>query len=308
MTLLVGVDAGASHTEAVVADGALHVRGRSRGAPGAVRAGRAAAAAEAISAAVRKAIAQAGLTAAPDAVVVGAAGAGRDETRAELTKALAQALGTPPAMLVTTDAAIALEAAFGEGPGIVLLAGSGSIAYARDAGGGAWRAGGLGRDMGDEGSGYALARAALSAVGRAVDGRGPPTELTDRLMHATGTDAAPALVAWAQQASAHDVAALARPVCEAAVAGDGVARGLVEQAGRDLALHVAALVGRFPPDQTVRVALAGGLMRPGSPVREVLTELLAPDAPRVQLSEEEVDPPLGALRMAARLAGGEPGG
>jgi len=103
VTLLVGVDAGASHTEAVVADGALHVRGRSRGAPGAVRAGRAAAAAEAISAAVRKAIAQAGLTAAPDAVVVGAAGAGRDETRAELTKALAQALGTPPAMLVTTD-------------------------------------------------------------------------------------------------------------------------------------------------------------------------------------------------------------
>lgn len=301
MRLLVGVDAGASHTEAVVADQALRVLGRRRGAPGAVRSGCAAAAARAIGDTVRAAMEQAGLTAPPDAVVIGAAGAGSEETRGELSEALVRALGAQPTIRVTTDAAIALEAAFEEGPGIVLVAGSGSIAYARDARGGAWRAGGLGRDVGDEGSGYALARAALGVVQRAADGRAPETELTDRLMRASGTDSAAALDAWARQAAAHEVAALARPVCDAAVAGDGVARRLVEQAGRDLALHVAALVGRFQQDEAVRVALAGGLIRSGSPVREVLTGALAQNAPRIRVCEEEVDPPLGALRMAARL-------
>jgi glucosamine kinase len=302
MRLLVGVDAGASHTEAVVADEDLQVLGRHRGAPGAVRVGGAVASAEAIRDTVRGALDDAGLEASPDVVVVGAAGAGSDETRAELTEALAEVLGAQVTVRVTTDAAIALEAAFADRPGIVLLAGSGSIAFGRDAAGNVWRAGGLGREVGDEGSGYALARAALGAVGRAADGRAAATELTERLMQVTATDSAAALLAWAHQAAPHDVAALARPVGEAAVAGDAVARTLVEQAARDLALHVAALVGRFPPDEMVPVALAGGLVRPGSPVRDALVGLLTHDATRVDVSEEEVDPPLGALRLAARVA------
>ena len=303
MRLLVGVDAGASHTEAVVAHDDLRVLGRQRGTPGAIRAGGAAAAAEAIHDTVRGALDEAGLDAPPDVVLVGAAGAGSEQTRTELREALAEMLGARVTLRVTTDAAIALEAAFGEGSGIVLLAGSGSIAYGRDAAGNVWRAGGLGRQVGDEGSGYALARAALGAVGRAADGRAAETELTDRLMRATATDSAAALLAWAHQAGAHEVAALALPVGEAAVAGDAVARTLVEQAARDLALHVAALVGRFPPDEIVPVALAGGLIQPGSPVRDALVALLTHDATQVDVSEEDVDPPLGALRIAARLAG-----
>jgi glucosamine kinase len=301
MKLLVGVDAGASHSEAVVADETLRILGRGRGAPGAVRPGRAAAAATAIGDAVRRAMEPAALAAQPDVVVVGAAGAGTEAARAELTEALAEPLGTGVTVRVTTDAAIALEAAFAGAPGIVLLAGSGSIAFGRDTQDNVWRAGGLGRDVGDEGSGYALARAALGAVRQAADGRAAGTVLTERLMEVTAAGSTAALLAWARQAATHEVAALARPVCDAAVAGDEVAGTLVEQAGRDLALHVAALVGRFPQDETVSVALAGGLMHPGSPVRDVLAGLLAQDAPRVQVSDEEVDPPLGALRMAARL-------
>lgn len=301
--MLVGVDAGASHTEAVVADESLRSLGRWTGTPGAVQPGRAAVAALAIADAVRGALEAAGLAGAPDAVVVGAAGAGSTEIREELTAALVGALGERPAVGVTTDAAIALEAAFGDGPGIVLVAGSGSIAYARDAAGNAWRAGGLGRQVGDEGSGYALARAALAAVGQAADGRGPDTDLAARLMQLTGSDSVATLLGWARQATAPEVAALAQAVCDAAAGGDEVARGLVGQAARDLALHVAALVPRFPEGATVHVALSGGLMRRGSPVRAALAELLRRDAPRVELLEQEVDPPLGALRMAARLVG-----
>jgi glucosamine kinase len=268
-----------------------------------VRAGDAVAAAEATRDTVRGALNDAGIDASPDVVVVGAAGAGSETTRTELTEALADVLGAQVTVRVTTDAAIALEAAFADGPGIVLLAGSGSIAYGRDAAGNVWRAGGLGRDVGDEGSGYALARAALGAVGRAADGRAAETELTGRLMQVSATDSAAALLAWAHEAAAHQVAALALPVGEAAIAGDAVARTLVEQAARDLALHVAALVGRFPPDETVQVALAGGLVQPGSPVRDALVGLLTQDPSRVDLCDDEVDPPLGALRIAARVAG-----
>jgi glucosamine kinase len=302
MRLLVGVDAGASHTEAVVADEDLQLLGRHRGAPGAVRAGGGLTSAEAIRATARGALDNAGLDTSPNVVVVGAAGAGSQEIRTELAEALAEVFGAQVTVRVTTDAAIALEAAFADQPGIVLLAGSGSIAFGRDAAGNVWRAGGLGRELGDEGSGYALARAALGAVGRAADGRAAATELTERLMQVTATDSAAALVAWAHQAAPHEVAALALPVGEAAAAGDAVARTLVEQAARDLALHVAALVGRFPPDEVVRVALAGGLVQPASPVREVLVGLLAQDPSRVDLCSDEVDPPLGALRIAARLA------
>jgi glucosamine kinase len=300
MSLLVGVDAGASHSEAVVAQDDLQVLGRHRGAPGAVRPGGAGAAAETMRDTVRGALNDAGLDASPDVVVVGAAGAGNEATRTELTEALAEVLGAQVTVRVTTDAAIALEAAFADGPGIVLLAGSGSIAYGRDAAGNVWRAGGLGREVGDEGSGYALARAALDAVGRAADGR-EATELTGRLIQVTATDSVAALLAWAHQAAAHEVAALALPVGEAAVAGDAVARTLVEQAARDHALHVAALVGRFPPDETVRVALAGGVVQPGSPVRDALVGLLTQEPSRVDLCDDEVDPPVGALRIAARV-------
>ena len=108
MRLLVGVDAGASHTEAVVAHDDLRVLGRQRGTPGAIRAGGAAAAAEAIHDTVRGALDEAGLDAPPDVVLVGAAGAGSEQTRTELREALAEMLGARVTLRVTTDAASAL--------------------------------------------------------------------------------------------------------------------------------------------------------------------------------------------------------
>ena len=110
-------------------------------------------------------------------MVVGAAGVGRDEERKALHAAL-RAEGIAATVHITTDIEIALEAAYGKGPGIVLLAGTGSFAIARLADGSLKRQGGYGWQMGDEGSGYALGRSALTAVGRAFDGRGPATGLS----------------------------------------------------------------------------------------------------------------------------------
>lgn len=302
MIVLVGVDAGSSHTEAVVADDALRPLARRRGRGAAVQPGRIPESAGAIAEVVRDALAAAGASKA-DALAVGAAGAGREQERAALTSAIAETLGNPRVVVVTTDAAIALEAAFHREAGIILNAGSGSIAYARDPAGVVWRAGGLGWQFGDDGSAYAMARAALGAVGRAADGRGSRTALSTRLAEAIGASTLDEMIRWTQSASRPAVAALAPHVCDVAMAGDEEARALVRQTAADLADHLAALLRRFPAKTTVPVALMGGLLSRESPVRSALRAIAAERMPAITFTDAPVDPPMGAIAIAAGLIG-----
>lgn len=301
MKLFIGVDAGASHTEAVAADETLRPVARRRAGPGAVRPDHVGQAVRTIAELVRDTVTAAGAAGPPATLVVGAAGAGREAERDTLERSLKAALGHQTLVQITTDAAIALEAAFHGGAGIVLNAGSGSIATARDPAGVVWRAGGLGWQFGDDGSGYALGRAALAAVGRAADGRGPATALSAALAGAIGATSLDDMVRWTQAAAPHDIASLARTVCETADAGDAIATTLVDGCPNDLALHLSALLPRFPQPGRVRVALLGGLLSLGSAVRHALVARVARDLPRIEIVEEAVDPPLGALAMAARL-------
>lgn len=202
---------------------------------------------------------------------------------------------------MTTDAAIALEAVFHGEHGIVLNAGSGSIAYARDPSGVVWRVGGLGWQFGDDGSGYALVRSALGVVGRAADGRGPRTQLTHRLAEAVGAGTLDDMIRWTQTADRNAVAALAPHVCEVAAGGDAPARQLVQQSAEDLADHLEALLGRFPERRDVRVALCGGLLSFGSPVRKALVAVVRERLPMLEIMDVAVDPPMGALALAAEM-------
>lgn len=299
MSIFVGVDAGASRSTAFVADGALKVLGRASGAPGALRPGAVGESSEAILDTVRRALAE-GSADRARALVVGAAGAGREPERSDLERALAAA-GIAETVRVTTDIEIALVAGLGREPGILLLAGTGSGACARLPGGEIRRTGGHGWQFGDEGSGYWLARAGLSAVVRASDGRGPPTALTAALAQVAGVEGEAVLLSWARSAPRGVVADLARVVQEVAARGDDIARGLVQEAARDLASHVGALLPHFPEDAPVAVALAGGLLRPDSPVRTAATNLLRRELPRVRTLEGLVEPPRGALQLAAGL-------
>ncbi len=283
MIVLVGVDAGSSHTEAVVADEALRPLSRRRGHGAAVQPGREGDSAAAIAEVVRDALSAAGLAVAADALVVGAAGAGRETERAALHAAVRSQLGFDTRLQVTSDAAIALEAVFHGESGLMLNAGSGSIAYARDAAGVVWRVGGLGWQFGDDGSGYALVRSALGVVGRAADGRGPRTALTHRLAEAVGAGTLDDMIRWTQTADRSAVANLAPHVCEAALAGDVPAQRLVQQAAVDLADHLGALLQRFRDRKDVPLALCGGLLSPGSPVRAALVELVRERMPTVRI-------------------------
>lgn len=292
----VGVDAGASHTESV-AGTAAEVGARWRGGPGAIRPGHESAAVgrwvEAIAGVLPEG-------ARPEAVVVGAAGAGTEDARRTAERLLSREFRMGTRMRVTTDGEIAVEAAFpGGGAGIVVTAGSGSNAFARDAAGSVRRVGGLGWQFGDEGSGYALGRGAVAALGRALDGRGPRTELAATLSIAAAVDGPEGLVAWARGAAPREIAALARIVAATADAGDAVAKGLIAEAAADLAEHVGALVPRI--GTPVRVALNGGLLRPGSAVRRQLCSVLRQRHEHLEIIEAPVDPALGALRLALGL-------
>lgn len=296
MSVLAGADAGGTGTRAAIGDG-LVVRAVAQGPGGAVRPGRVLAAAGAIAGVVRQALMAAG-EAEADALVVGAAGAGREPERGELEHAL-RAERLARRVRVTTDVALALEGAFGEGPGIVVSAGTGSIAVARLPGGETRRTGGYGWQMGDEGSGYAIGRAALAAVSRALDGRGAPTPLLDLVLQRARCRDAEGLVRWAGSAGPAEVAGLAPVVFRAADHGDPTAQGIADFAARELAQMVGALRQHFAEAPPVPVALAGGLLATGGALRERLVSRL--EGTGVSVAPEPPDPLLGALALAARL-------
>ena len=299
MSVFAGADAGGTGTRAVVGD-ASGVRALAQGAGGAVRAGRALAAAGAIAGVVRQALGSAGADQA-EALVVGAAGAGREPERSELETAL-RGERIAHRVQVTTDIALALEAAFGSQPGIVVSAGTGSIGVARLPSGQIRRSGGYGWQMGDEGSGYAIGRAALAAVSRTLDGRAAHTSLLELVLQKSRCHDPESLVRWASSATPAEIAGLAPTVFMAADAGDPTAQGIADFAARELAQLVMSLCPHFPAGTPVPVALGGGLLAAGGGLRPRLTERLG--AAAVTIEPGTPDPLLGALALAIRLGDG----
>jgi len=296
---LIGVDVGGTKTAAGVSDG-TEILARAEGPGAAVRPGRALVSAGVIAEVVRQALAAAGrLTG--DVLYVGAAGAGREPERDELRKALrSENLATTVA--VATDIEIALAAAFDEGPGIVVSAGTGSVAVGRDRTGARHRIGGYGWQMGDEGSGYAIGRAALGAVSRAADGRSPRTALSERLLAATRSEKFDDLVRWAAGASPAEVAALAPQVLAIADTGDPLAQGIADYAARELTQLAVCLLPVMNVDPPVPVAVTGGLLGNDGPLRRSVVARLR-EEPRLAPVEGPVDAVLGAVRLAATVGG-----
>jgi N-acetylglucosamine kinase-like BadF-type ATPase len=296
MAILIGADVGGSKTAVGISEGA-DVLVRADGPGAAVRPGRALASAGMIAEVVRRALAGIGRLSG-DLLMVGAAGAGRDPERSELAKAL-RAENLAERVVVTTDIELALAGAFESGPGIVVSAGTGSIAVGRDRSGVHRRIGGYGWQMGDEGSGYAIGRAALGAVSRAQDGRSPETALSARVLSATRSPDFDALVRWAATASPSELAALAPHVLETAAQGDPLAQGIADYAARELSQLAICLLPILDADRPIRVALTGGLLAADRSLRRSVIARLR-EEPGLSPLDQPVDAVLGALRLAAR--------
>jgi glucosamine kinase len=307
--IVVGVDGGGTQTRVVVADENGRELAQADGPGSAVRPGSAEASAQVITAAVREALERAGIgDTMPRVLCAGVAGTGRESERHALWQALvSQDLASD--VVVHTDAAIALDDAFGDGAGILLVAGTGSIAYGRSPAGRTARAGGWGPVIGDDGSATWLAHRALGAVTAASDGREPETALTGALLSATECEDVHDLVAWAAHAARADFAALAPVVVRVAEQGDLRANSLCTLAVEELALHVRALARELFVDERAAcpVALAGGLLAPRSFLRRKLEHRLKAMVPGAQVRHADVVPVRGAVRGALRLIGVEAG-
>src|SRR3989440_5274379 len=144
------------------------------------------------------------------------------------------------------DGEVALSTAFADGTGIIVSAGTGSIAYARDPAGQLHRAGGYGWQLGDEGGGYWLGRRALDVTARAQDGRGEGSTLLARLLGALGLPRFDDLVRWSGTATPAQMAALAPHVLNAAREGEVVARRAVADAANELVELTTVLARHFP--------------------------------------------------------------
>jgi glucosamine kinase len=231
----------------------------------------------------------------------GVAGTGRDEERRALHSAL-DAKELAEEVAIDSDGLIALYDAFDDRAGILLVVGTGSIAYGRSPAGEIVRCGGWGPTFGDEGSGGWIGRRALSIVAASSDGREPPTALLFPILGATQCEDVQDLIPWAAAADARAFASLVPVVFSTAAAGDPRANALITLAAEELVLHIRALARQLFTDEraAVGVAFSGGLMERGSPLRKRLEQRLKSAVPGAQVRSEEVLPARGALKAAAR--------
>jgi len=233
----------------------------------------------------------------PAAICVGIAGVDR-LTEKEVIIGVLRRLGLRKNVHVVNDAYVALVAGAPEKVGIVLVAGTGSIAYGVDATGASARSGGWGYLLGDEGSAFWLGHAAVRQGIRAADGRGPQTALYEMILGEIGVDQTPGLVQWFydQELSRTRVAQLAGLVQQAADAGDEAARSLLDQAAQHLARAARAVAKRLTFETPYALVLSGGVFRAcPSLVQRVEASL---DLPLARVARLEVEPATGAIRLA----------
>jgi glucosamine kinase len=306
-----GIDGGGTKTTCVVGDESSLLATVTVGGSNITRVGEAGARA-ALHQAIREACGAARINLQQvSCACIGAAGAGRSEIADTVRKIVAEIISGK--IEVVGDMEIALAAAFGAGPGVIVIAGTGSIAFGRDAQGRTARAGGWGFAVSDEGSAHWIGREAVRAVLRAADQSGgdqaerESSGLAERLFRELKTsgrlDSLPQLARAAN--SDPDFAALFPAVLAAAEAGDAVARKVIGGGSHELA-QLAAIVlrrlfsGQRSPALSVPMAMAGGVFRHAAMIRELFYNEVRAANPNVVLNPEVVDPVHGALQMARK--------
>ena len=243
-------------------------------------------------------LAEARIDAQATVIVCALAGAGREPERTRLEQSLA-AQRVAEWVHITTDFEAALQDAFKGGSGILIIAGTGSSAWGRNEDGRTARAGGWGVILGDEGSGYAIGVAALRRCMREYDGRDHGDEWVPLVLAQTGVQSVEQLVRWAAAAAKADIAALAPAVFEAALRGNPAGRSIVQNAAKEVAKHVAALHDRLKPWPTPpTVALTGGLIAPGRPLRDYAIESIEGIGLELAILQERIDAARGAAALA----------
>jgi len=301
-SLIVGIDGGGSKTRVILADDRGEKIAEATGAGSAVKPKEAERSAGVIAGVARDVLEAADRGGQRLKVLcVGVAGVGRETERAALQDALV-AQNIADEIVVQTDFAVALEDAFDEGPGLLLICGTGSSAFGRGPTGVTARCGGWGPVIGDEGSGAWIGRRALSVVAAASDGREPETALTGAVLTAAALTSTADLIPWAAAATPGTLATLAPIVMATAEAGDLRANSIISMAVEELSLHLRALARQLFVDEraSVPVALTGGMLKKGGAFRKRLEHRLKSAVPGAQVHAGDIDAARGAVKGAVR--------
>ncbi len=297
-----GIDGGGTNCRAAVVDDEGTVLGEGRAdAANFIRVGLAAAVRH-VKQSVHEACTQAGIEPAQiTAACVGLAGTSHPDHHRQMLAALKEALPISDITL-ETDARVALAGATGNQPGVVVIAGTGSIACGINARGRFARAGGWGPAMGDEGSGSYIGRRALEAVVMAYDYRGEPTAMMEPILRHFGVSSPPELspvIYDAPDKAMREIADLSRIVARAAREGDSAAKEILTDAAIELARAAAAVIEQLRMENdSFQVAYVGGVFEAGEPILKPMREEILKVAPNARV-EPPVDPPvIGAVKMA----------
>ena len=239
--------------------------------------------------------------------VLGLTGAGRTADQNRMADGLKKyAVGKKVKLnkvIVESDARIALEGAFKGKPGIILIAGTGSIVFGKDSLGTIHRVGGWGRLLGDEGGGYFLGHLGMIAVVHQLDGRGDPTLLTKLVAKKYGLSDQTSIIREVYN-NAFDVASIAPLVLEAASQNDVICRMIIEQAAIELTKHIRVMTRKLETTENtdvhskVELSLIGGLMSETSILREIFVKYIEVNYPHVQIIPPMSSPAYGAVVMA----------
>lgn len=293
MAIYLGIDGGGTKTTCWIGDENSVLGRGSTGGSNPLRVG-AAIARTALITSIKSACADAHVH--PDQIqyaCVGLAGAARREVGAEVLNYLSGILKCP--VEVVGDMVIALEAAVGGGPGVVVISGTGSIAYGRDQQGQTARAGGLGPTTSDEGSGYWIGRAAIAALQSADEAQG--IALRDAVMKVRGTES----LAEVLSSGGPDFSTLCPAVFLAGDMGDSIAIDILVRAGQELSrLAITVIEELFSDSSQIPVGMTGGVFRHSKIVRESFASSLRTAGPTTVLNNAVVEPVAGALNLARR--------
>jgi N-acetylglucosamine kinase-like BadF-type ATPase len=243
----------------------------------------------------------------PEAVCLGIAGVDR-EGDARVIRDIMRRLGFRENTLIVNDALIALVAGAGASPGVVVISGTGSIAYGVSHRGLAARAGGWGPTLGDEGSGYWIGRRALEAVVRDADGRGPRTQLTPMVLEYFSLARPELLISeiYHQPQGRRAIASLGPVVDQARADGDLVAAEIMVDASDELAKAASSVIFRLEMrGERFPILLAGGMLKRSEWLAAELERRMAEVAPRSEVLLLTNEPVLGAVRLAIAEAEGQ---
>jgi glucosamine kinase len=291
-----GIDGGGTKTTCVAGDENTLLARAATGPSNVIRAGEQAARA-ALHQSILEACAKSGIS--PNQVtcmVAGVAGIGRPEIRDFIQTALLEVVSGE--ITVVTDAAIALYAAFADGPGVVVIAGTGSIALAQDGQGNSARTGGWGWAISDEGSAPWIGRAAVAGILRVGDA-GEAQEIEQYILRAWQLADRDQLILAANTIPPPNFGALLSEIDAAASAGDTLARSIFVQAAAELTRLAHLAANRlFTPDAAIPVAQSGGAFAHAPNLRVAFRRSLLTRLPNAILLPDLADPALGALQMA----------